>query len=154
MLVKKIIKTIEPVELEITGITLLSKEEYLKYRDRIPPRNEWWWLRSPYTDYDYNAGCVSNDGYVDDRDVNDTSVGVSPALICNLASSNLQIGDEFRLKGYTWTVISDKYAICNDIIGYHCFRDDWEAPDANIYEKSDVKRYLEVWWNEIKVVLD
>lgn len=154
MIVQKVIKTTEVTELDITGITLLSKEEYNEYRNHIPPRNFWWWLRSPYTGSGGSAGCVDDDGDVYDYTVDDTYVGVSPALICNFESANLIIGDEFKLKGHTWTVISDKYALCNGNIGFRCFREDWKADDANVYETSDVKKFIEKWWSEGKAVLD
>lgn len=52
------------------------------------------------------------------------------------------------LAGYTWTVISDKYILCDRIVEKTPFRQDWEAPDANVYEKSDIKRWLENWAQE------
>lgn len=147
MKIEKIITTLEPQELEITGITLLSKEEYEACEEHIAPRNFWWWLRSPSSSSDDIAACVYDEGYVDSIYVYSSRVGVSPALqICNLESSNLKIGDRFKLKGQTWTVVSEGYALCDDNIGYHCFRENWRASDANVYEKSDVKKFVEEWW--------
>ena len=142
----------EPTELEITGITLLSKEEYEAHQDLICLKNDCWWLRSPYSNDVNDAGFVDDYGYLDIYNVGDSIVGVSPALqICNLESSNLEIGDKFKLKGYTWTVISENLAQCDGIIGYSPFRRDWKAKDANVYEKSDVKKYVEKWWEKTEV---
>lgn len=72
--------------------------------------------------------------------------GVRPALqIPDLESFNLRIGDRFILVGEQWVVISKDKALCDRIIGKMPFREDWKAPDANDYEKSDVKIWLEKW---------
>ena len=90
---------------------------------------------------------VDGDGFVNDYGDNVYSkYGVRPALkIRNLKSSNLKIKDQFEMAGYRWTVISDEYAICNDIVGETCFRRDWRAKDVNVYEASDIKMWLADW---------
>ena len=45
------------------------------YRDKV----DWWWLRSPYSNNDNNAGFVNNNGNVNNNNVNNENVGVSPA---------------------------------------------------------------------------
>ena len=149
MKVEKIIKNTKEIDLQIEEITLLSKEEYLAAKDIIPARHDWWWLRSPYR-YDTNyAGVVRSIGNFNYDPVVDGSDGVSPALkIRDLKSSNLEVGDQIILAGYTWTVISDDYILCDSIVGKTCFRKDWKAPDANVYEKSDIKKWLEAWAKE------
>ena len=147
---QKIIKTIQPIELDITGITLLSAEEAKEVPEDLRVIREWWWLRSPGY-YAYRASLVTNDGYVDTdgHTVDDHDNAVRPALrVSNLNSVNLQIGDEVALADHTWTVIPGGMALMNDIIGYYPFRKDWQAEDANDYEKSDVKKYLEAWAKE------
>lgn len=146
MRAERIITTTLPMEIDVTGITLLSIDEYGKMIDVIPPIHEFWWLRSPGLLHDDAAnvdisGAVSRLG----RNVRRSDYCVRPALILD---SNLEIGDKFKLKNFVWTVISERYAICNTVIGQHCFREDWKAEDANDYEKSDVKKYLERWWND------
>lgn len=133
---------------DIKGITLLSLEEYQELKPNISLLNRWWWLRSPGL-YDFTAAFV----YGDDGRVYAYghyvvgAFGVRPALV--LESSNLQIGDNFEFGNHTFTVISDKkYALCNDSIGDHCFREDWKAKDANDYEASDVKKYIEDWYEK------
>ena len=134
--------------LHIQEITLLSIEEYEEAEEHIPTIRGWWWLRSPGFASNSAAG-VSTDGSVDaDGDyVFRTRVVVRPALrVSNLQSLDLQIGDKiFDLAGHTWTVIADDLMLCDDGIGQHCFRDDWEAEDSNVYEASDVKKYLDSW---------
>ena len=155
MNVEKIITTTEPIELEITEIALLSKEEYEKAKENIPMLPCWWWLRSP-GGRSINAAYVDIDGWVYDHgyyvDIDDYAV--RPALKTrNLESTNLQIGDKVQLAGYTWTVISDGIILCDEAVGNTCFRKDWKAPDANVYEASDIKKWLENWAKEKGIVV-
>ena len=142
--------------MEITGATLLSKEEYEASKDNIPPFDNWWWLRSPsiYDKYYNQAVCVDGDyGNLIDSGENVAlgEIGVRPALcISNLSSSNLQIGDKFEFGDRNFTIISDKYALCDESIGECVFRMDWTAEDANDYEASDVKKYIDDWFIRMK----
>lgn len=157
-------KELKPTSIEssnIKGITLLSAEEYEQFKNNIPSLNHSWWLRSPgdngYAKYVQGyAKYVQRGGYVDKygAPISYQYVAVRPALILNSESSRLKIKDEFKFGKQKWTVISDTYAICNDNIGERCFRAgcraDWEVEDANgenanDYEKSDVKEFIEDW---------
>ncbi len=140
----------KPTELEIAEITLLSVKEagsLLTKEQRAI--GSWWWLRSPGRPRSNCAARVLNDGkvnaagtYVCDPRGN----GVRPALrISNLGASNLNVGEKFSAGGETWTVISKDLALCDRVVGHTCFREDWRAPDSNVYEKSDVKKWLENW---------
>ena len=154
MLVKKRIVTTENVNLDITGITLLSIEEYEATRDMIPMVKDDWWLRSLSDDASF-AMSVCGGGEVYQRLGTgvlfglqlqysvDSTLGVRPAL--NLELGDLRIGDVFELAGYVWTVINENVALCDDIIAKTCFREDWDAVDANNYEASDVKKWLHDW---------
>lgn len=140
----KRIVTTEEIDVKVTGITLLSKEEYEANKDIIP-QSKWWWLRSPgYARRD--AANVDYDGSLNFYYVINVSGCVRPALyIWDPQSSNLKRGDKFDLAGYTWTVLSDDLALCDDIVGSTCFREDWLADDANDYDKSDIKQWLHDW---------
>ena len=135
------------LSLDFNEITLLSKEEYTDSKDVIPLYDRWWWLRSPgffeYTAAFINGkyGDVGRNGY----NVNE-EFGVRPALkIRNLSSLNLKIGDKVFLFGKQWTVISDSLVLCDEVIGETYFRKDFMSPDANDYEHSDIKQWLENW---------
>jgi len=146
----KAVKYVEEVfELTIDGITLLSVEEYGACREYVPPFNDLWWLRSP-GNFSKHAAVVNLNGHVYScgGSVNNDHA-VRPALrLVGLKSTNLQIGDWFRLFGHDWTVVSDTLALCNDSIGEIPFREDYEAEDASNYEASDVKKYVEGWFAE------
>lgn len=121
--------------LKIKGATLLSVDEakkLLSIKDR--EYSNWWWLRSPGYDQ-YLAASVTDGGSVhyggDDVDYADDCV--RPALKLNLESSDFKIGDTFSFGGKTFKIISKDLAFCLEDIGTHCFRKDWQAPDANDY---------------------
>ena len=146
----------------IKGITLLSVEEagnlLTKEQRKCTYNGErcCWWLRTPgYSQY--SAAYVSSDGsvYFSGNLVDYDRGCVRPALILsNLKSSNLKsieelgVGEHFEFGGYTFTVISNKYALCDEAIAEMAFREDYEAKDANVYEKSDVKKFLDNWFRE------
>ena len=147
MKIEQITKIIE--DLDITCATLLSIEEVEKLPLELRKYGNCWWLRSPgdrysFAAYAYCGGSVNYRGsYVDYN-----SYAVRPALqIKNLNSSNLQIGDKFVFGEKEFEIISDSFAFCVTDIGRYCFKEDWKAKDANDYEKSDVKKYVDDWFN-------
>ena len=152
MKIEKLVITKVPQEITVTGITLLSKEEYNACRKHIKPVDDWWWLRSPGYDQD-RAARVLSDGrvYYGGNYVVSGNGAVRPAVVLQLPESdirNLQIDDGFEMAGYTWTMIADDMAMCDSGVGCTAFREDWQAQDANVYEASDVKKWLEAWAKE------
>ena len=147
MKVNKIITTTEKCDLQITGATLLSIEEAEALPLRLRYYYEWWLLRSKgnyqcYIAFVDRAGSVNNEGCGVTRDAD----CVRPALIINLKSSNFKIGDVFIFDDKEFEIISENLAFCKSDIGHHCFREDWEAEDANDYEVSDVKEFVDEWF--------
>lgn len=140
----------QPVEIEILDVTLLSEKEYEKCKSIIPEMNNRWWLLSP-GDFQYTAAIVSTDGSLYYTNVDRGSVCVRPALFI-LKSPFLKIGDKFNLAGYMWTIIDETIVLCDDHIGVSRFREDLKAKDANDYEASDVKKYLENWAKENNLI--
>ncbi len=142
---KLVISTVE-TNIEIIEVTLLSIEEYEACKDRVPKVGDWWWLRSPCSIGNY-AVYVNTDGsiYYASFLGNHLST-IRPALrIRNPKSASHQIMDKFNLAGYTWTVVSEDMALCDNIIGRTFFREDWKATDASVYEASDIKKWLDRW---------
>ena len=139
----------EKTHLDIQGITLLSIEEYKKHKQHIKPASCVWWLRSPGARSEC-AACVVIDGSVNGRgEYVNSRYAVRPALqVGNLESANLKVGDSFCVFGYEWTVISKGLALCDEALEEHAFCEDWRTRGANGYEKSDVKRFLEEWFDE------
>ncbi|MCR5106097.1 MAG: hypothetical protein K6B68_16830 [Eubacterium sp.] len=136
----------------ITGATLLSVKEAKNLDKEILKADENWWLRSP-SDRDRIAACVFGEsGFVRSHGCSvRMEFGVRPALkISNLESSGYKIGESVYFGGHSFTIISDTYALCDDMIGECAFRKDSKADNSNKYETSDIKRYVETWFEKVK----
>lgn len=133
---------------KILGATLLSKEEVetlLTQQERAC--KNWWWLRSP--GYESYCAAIVLIGGVSDYglSVNDDRGCVRPALKIDISNSDIKIGDTFTFREKVFKVISPELAwMYKDDIGRCVFRKDWKAPDANIYEASDVKKFIDNWF--------
>lgn len=155
MKIKNVTRVItRETDLEITGATLLTVEEARELPEWLRKKLYWWWLQSPGKDSGHVAyvgvtGDIDNYG----ADVGNYYGGIRPALkISNLESSGLKIGDMFEFGGRQFEIISDDKAFCLGCITSKAFRDDWRADDANDYEKSDIKKYIDEWFKRsIKV---
>jgi hypothetical protein len=141
---KQVVKE-EPVQLQITGVTLLSKEEYTQNRDLISSQGSRWWLRS-HDESGNTAACTYGDGEIEYLNVSFNRIGVRPALHCNLTSSNLTPGDKAVLNGQSYTALRGDFLLKDEMIGNCAFCDDRQAADAGVYKKSDVKQYVEQWY--------
>lgn len=134
----------------VKEITLLSKEEYEKYKSAIPTINRRWWLRSPSISQRSAVGVhydgdVSKVGYL----VLNRNIAVRPALHLNLEIADNQfwckpeklIGTKLEYGKYTWTVLDasfgEIYALCDEFIADHRF-----DPESNDWDKSELKRWL------------
>lgn len=144
MIVKKYETT--NVNAVFSGFTLLSADECMRYKHHIKKIWELWWLRSP--SFDSLVHYVYRDGSIRNCNVYYDGIAVRPVLI--IESSDLCVGNRFNYRGYDWTVISEKYALCDTVICQHCFNQAWESKDANNYEKSSIKKYLDALWDEWK----
>lgn len=75
-------------------ISLLSVDEYRKYRKLLPNTRKWWWLLTPWStpvnDYSSTLTVVSPSGYVGGRNYG-IVFGVRPA--CIFSSSIFESGD-------------------------------------------------------------
>ena len=110
----------------------------------------WWWLRSPgYTqNYAVYVNCDGSVDYYGSRVYYDDGY-VRPALqLWDRYTAGYNIGDKFKFGGKWFKVISRDLAFCLEDIGRCCFRDDYEAADANDYEASDIKKFVDAWFEE------
>ena len=138
---------IAPEEIKFTGATLLSVEEYETYKDNIASLDDWWWLRSSGSEAGYVADVYdSGDSYMLGSNICSSDIAVRPAITFDHDKSKLLIGDKVLIDNVTFTVIADGIMLANEAIGMHCFRKDWNAPDANDYEASDIKNYVDEWF--------
>jgi hypothetical protein len=141
--------------LEVSEITLLSVEEYNAAKEYIPEAKYCWWLRTAgNTPIDAALvlafGRLREAGYIVSSEK-----AVRPALrVSNFEALNLVPGNKvIDFAGCNWTVIAKDMMLCDSSIGDHCFRlrKDLHKSDANVYEASDVKKYLETWAADMKL---
>ena len=123
-------------------ITLLSLEEYTKYKDIIPLINDdWWWLKDDLFESDRAVLCISDFGVLCNDCVYDN--GVRPVLKTNLSNLNsLNPGNHIRIGSKSFTILSwDEFelvALCDELIATRQF-----DPDNNEWETSELKQWLE-----------
>ena len=136
-----------PVDLDPIEMTLLSREEYELYEHNISLIDDFWWLRSPGY-IQGSAARVNPDGSLYNCSVDYSYAAVRPALKFN--AQNLRIADKFKFYEYEWTVIAEGIALCDDVFCRMVFREVWQAPDANDFQRSDVKTYLDSQFEQMK----
>lgn len=152
MKAKKLRIVKEEKNINITDITLLTKEEAEIVPESLVRANSAWWLRSPGI-HEFRVLLVdSGHGSINTVGLPAAAEnGVRPALkISNLWSSDLSVGDKFELAGREWTVINGDTALCDDIVGKTAFLKNYDeyTDDINDYEQSDIKRWLKSWANK------
>ena len=135
------------MKIKVLGATLLSIEEYEENKNIIKNVDLCWWLRSPGFSSDF-ASFVDVDGaYYDCGDgIRFDIFAVRPALI--LETENLKIGSHITYAGQKFTVLRDGLALCDKPIHQIPFREDWKEADANLYEASDVKKWVDAWFSK------
>lgn len=80
-------------------VTILSCDQYRKYRDIVPLFEEWMWTLTPWscnTSYSYSVRIVGPTGFVTDYYAYDSG-GVAPA--CLFSSKNLKLCRQAHLVG-------------------------------------------------------
>lgn len=142
MKVNKFIR--KETEIEILGVTLLSEEEIKEIPREILACGETWWLR---TDGRF-SNCVLDvfcDGILNEsgRAVRREN-GIRPAFI--LGTHNLEVGELLEIFGIKVTVINKKYALADKIMTKRPF----DTNCNNEYESSEIKQYLNNWFNSEK----
>ena len=112
-------------------ITLLSREEYIKYHPIIPVVNARWWLKTSY--YDRNIDYVTVAADLGSSSYIVSDIGVRPCCIFELDSSDaafwckpeMLIGTKVRFGNYEWTVVDIKEGkirtLCDQIIAKRRF---------------------------------
>lgn len=145
MKIKKQITSEQELDVDIKGVTLLSLEEYSACRDMVPTSGTYWWLRSPGSLGGHacavgDNGSVYSYGYVVHLGSNR---GVRPALIFEPGSSKLSAKDKVKVNDRWYTVISENMMLCDEIVGSTCFSISNPSEETNVYENSDVKKWLE-----------
>ena len=137
--------------MKIKEITLLSYDEYSKYRHLISKIKNPWWLRSaPDETFVYS---VLGSGFLF-PDLPNQILGVRPALICSDLRKNSE--EKIDIFGYTWTVLDKNLLLCDSVITESQF-DTTIILEKNNWEESSLKEWLELWYyeqvNDIKTII-
>ena len=131
-------------------ITLLTDEEYEKYKPHIPSMYRSWWLQAPGSSRDTvctvdYTGNINSDAYTAN-----CIISVRPVLVFDLDMSDPRFwyrseklaGQKFEYGKYTWTFLDVKLGkmsvICDSVIAKRCF-----DPESNNWDKSELKSWLE-----------
>lgn len=123
-------------------VTLLTKEEYIKYKDVFPHLRESWWLRTPSGAPKF-AYKIQDDGRVGNCNVH-KCLGVRPAIRMPFFSFKpLNPGDKIKIGRRLFTVLSwdgfNLFALCNGCIAKKQF-----DPNDNQWESSEIKKWLQI----------
>lgn len=139
---------------EIITISLLSIEEYQKYKrkiDRLIKKPLFWWLKSSGDNYK-GVLCIKNDNNKNKIIVRpcDYHSGVRPVLTIK-TSKKMTLGHIIAICGYDCTVI-DNFENTSFLIFNEPLPDDFCFDNnSNKWEESELKRYLEeILMNDIK----
>lgn len=155
---QKEIKTYKNIDIHIDGIRLLTKKEYDFIKDKYEIKNVYknesykqYWLQTPYpksTNFVYTVW-YDREAFNITATPTDDKIGVRPVLdysyTSNLIQDEIDIGDKIILFGYTWTILSYSSILCDEIVGITYFRKDASLDNSNIYEESDIRKWLENW---------
>lgn len=124
----------------IKGITMPNRSVFECY-EFIPVLDEAWRLKDPAAVYDNYTYCVTADNELWENDIQ-AAVGIRPILIVNF-DEKVEPETKVSLLGYNWTVLfspGTTFLLCDEIIDYQRF-----DRNTNIFEKSELKVWLEEW---------
>ncbi len=145
--IKALLPNGQETEINVTEVTLLSVSEAKRIPRKLRGYSKAWWLRSQGSDF-YSAAFEyggSGGVYAPGHSVYIT-LGVRPALrVRGLSSLNLKTGAVVGINDCSYYVIPGDMLLSKEGIGDCSFRDNWRAPDANVYEKSDIKKFVDDW---------
>lgn len=135
----------EIIDLEKDPVFLLSKEEYEKYQDKIPPIDCCWWLRSRHKEQRDIFACVDTDKLCSCGADFEYKRDVRPAL---RISSNewfvRHLRDRIIYCGVAWTKIDEKLYIAETPIASKQFN----STQVHGYAFSDIREFLLDWYEK------
>lgn len=164
-------KLYQAKKIKVKSITLLSKEDVMDLTEKTftgggpIPKNilelhdgssEYWLSTAGTRNYNYVMTVTSDTGKIFvPGDFVDASCAIRPVLIVSNLMSRYSIGDtvEFGDSDLTYTVISKNKVLANFSLGQMPFRRAYAAGDANDYEKSDIKEWLEYWAKNERLIV-
>lgn len=127
---------------KVKGITIPSIEECSRIPYGLMKYENRWWLRSAGQENNFVA-VADGDGAIFEYgcQIGRLDISVRPALL--LEESNLPNGWRFNLYGKEWEVVDKDYAFCCGDIGRASFDVEKRGFNANDWETSALKKYVE-----------
>ena len=130
------------VNVELTGITLLSEQEALSCKKYIEfqQKEVSWWLRDL-------VPSLANPKIMQPNELiypGSYRNGISPVVTGNF--SGFKKGDKVLFAGHKWTVIFENMIFVDDFIGYGPFY--YSYTDRLGYENSRVREFIDHWFEE------
>lgn len=164
-------KLYQAKKIKVKGITLLSKEDVMDLTEKTftgggpIPKNilelhdgssDYWLSTAGRRGYNYAmtvdscTGVLNAPGYF----VN-ASYAIRPVLIVSNLMPRYAIGDtvKFGDSDLTYTVISKNKVLADFSLGQMPFQRAYAVEDANDFEKSDIKEWLEYWAKNERLIV-
>ena len=164
-------KLYQAKKIKVYGITLLSKEDAMDIAEKILtgsapiPKNilelhdgssNYWLSTAGTISYNHAMTVDSCTGLIYYPGFRvDASHTVRPVLIVSNLMSRYSIGDTIKFgdSDFTYTVISKNKVLANFSLGQMPFRRAYAAGDANHFEKSDIKEWLDYWAKRERLIV-
>lgn len=122
-----------PVQVAVWGATLLTEEDFKRYRESLPACTEPWWL--------YEPGRVADRGYVY---CSGNTAHIRPVLVlCGSEGNSLRAGNVFYIGENRFKVLSSSLAV--KAVYFH----DRCTNTEGSYRESTLKYFVDGWYAEI-----
>lgn len=161
-------KTIKVKEITLLSINDIKIITNMEASGRIPDftdvlkcrgGNDYWLSTSGYCASTRNNYVMTVDPHT--GEVNEAgfmvraAFDIRPVLVCSNLMTKHKIGDKihFADSNLTYTIISETKALADFSLGQMPFRREFHAEDANDFEKSDIKRWLDNWAKRERLIV-
>lgn len=128
------VNTEKEMKIEIKGIRLLSRQEFFKHADSIPPIRVCWWLADTEGD---DVGYVEGDYTEENMFCFRDEAGTYLRVALDVVAKGADIGKEFTYCGYVFTLLDEGLAISNNVLGYCKYYDEEIVPYMNLDEEEE-----------------
>ena len=130
-------------EVALSGITLLGEQELLAYKKYVDfqQKDHTWWLRDRFPNMPRCSKAIQPNEMILPRSIEKRN-GISPAVTGNFGK--FKCGTKLLFAGHKWTVVSSGMMFIDDLLGVGPYN--FYSSDDRIFEDSDVRRFLENWF--------
>ena len=124
------------VSIRTLGVSLLLREDYLKYRDWLPPVERDWWLA--------DRALVRKDGSCRNDLWDAPLAGIRPVLLIDSIQGDLRPGDLFTIEEDGFMLLDHRLAIRSELFpglncGYPCY----------VFRATPLFQTLNLWYSRL-----